>query len=509
MQLFKKYLFPVLVILLYSCEKEKPQPGFAKITISEIHLQNPPANGRVNTNQSWTHEFSYNQRVTFTSVETGQTYLIQLPDNPVGFSFELPIGTYSYESNPSTTEISTTLPVDLTGNLSASSPELVTPLEGSTNYHLLSIQKTNLESPPRLISPQDGVMASQGDFFYIYSWKTILAEIQLTQGQRFRLGVDPQPFQHQSFFYPKSSRPEVPTDLVDPIFELSRRTFPLVEDSYPQVFPPFHRQELGFPLGETSGLEAIGNRLFTINDGGNLPEVFEISPESGSLLRIIPVKNVSNVDWEDLASNDTHFFIGDFGNNLGNRKDLRILKISIGDLLSNNGVNAEVLEFSYPDQADFDDPNHAFDCEAMVFWDGKLHLFTKPVNTNETTHYTLDPMLSNQVAMKVESFSTAGKITGADVTSDGKNLILLGYELAGISSRSFMEVFSGWNTDQILNSGQRYTFYLGSVAATSQTEGIAFLHNKKLKISGESISLGGASLPARLFEVDLTGLLED
>ncbi|GMQ26758.1 hypothetical protein Aoki45_34410 [Algoriphagus sp. oki45] len=509
MRLFLKCFVTILSLLLFSCKKEDPQPSLARITLTGILIQKSIPSGRLSNSQVWIHELSPGLNVTFTSQENGDAFSISLPADPEGFTFELPFGTYRYESNPSTVEISNTLPVNLSGTLTALNPEVTTQLEGSTNYHLLSIQKTNLESPPRLISPQTGVMASQGDFYYIYSWKTIVAEIQLTQGQRFRLGIDPIPFQHQSFFYPKSSTPDEPTGLNDPILDFSQRTISLTDDRYPQVFQPFNRVELGFPLEETSGLEAIGQRLFTMNDGGNLPELFEISPDSGTPIRMIRVNNATNVDWEDLASSDTHLYVGDFGNNLGNRKDLKILKIPLMNLLNSTTVNAEILEFSYPDQTVFDDPNHAFDCEAMIFYQGKLHLFTKPVSSNETTHYTLDPNLPNQVAVKVETFSTAGKITAADITSDGKNLVLLGYELAGISSRAFVEVFSGWDPEQILNSSQRYSLLLGSVAATSQTEGIGILHDGSIKISGEKISVAGASVPSRLFEIDLTGLLED
>jgi hypothetical protein len=117
--------------------------------------------------------------------------------------------------------------------------------------------------------------------------------------------------------------------------------------------------------------------------------------------------------------------------------------------------------------------------------------------------------LANQAAIKVESFPTAGKITAADITSNGKNLILLGYELAGFSSRAFVEVFTAWDPSQTSNSGQRYTLYLGSVSLTSQAEGISVISDGRIKISGEKISVSGVTIPPRLVEIDLTGLLED
>lgn len=509
MRLFEKSLLLIFCFLLFSCKKEDPKLGLAKITLTGILLEKPIPNGRLNTNQEWNHPLSPGQSVTFTSQESGDSYTIQLPSNPEGFTFELPFGTYSYESPISSVKISSTLPVDLSGTLSVSNPEVSTQLNGVSRYQLLSIQKSNLQSAPQIITPQTGMMGSQGDFYYIYTLETVKTAITLTNGQRFRLGLDPSPLSHQSFFYYNSSSSNGQIGIADPLFDLNQRSIPMSGDTYPQVFPPFYRKELGPVLGETSALEAIGDRLFTLNDGGNLPELFEISPFSGNSERTIRVTNAPNVDWEDLASSDTHVFIGDFGNNLGNRKDLRVLKIPISNLLNSNEVTAEILEFSYADQTGFNDPNHAFDCEAMVWWEGKLHLFTKPVSANETTHYTLDPNVASQVASKVETFPTAGKITAADITSNGKNLLLLGYEIAGISSRAFVEVFSGWNPGQTSASNERYTIYLGSVSTTSQTEGIAILSSEQIKISGEKISVGGGTIPPRLFEIDLTGLLED
>ena len=56
----------------------------------------------------------------------------------------------------------------------------------------------------------------------------------------------------------------------------------------------------------------------------------------GTILRTISIANASNIDWEDLAENDTHLFIADIGNNNGNRQDLKIYTILKSDFKTNS-----------------------------------------------------------------------------------------------------------------------------------------------------------------------------
>ena len=41
----------------------------------------------------------------------------------------------------------------------------------------------------------------------------------------------------------------------------------------------------------------------------------------------LSVNKEENVDWEDITQDETHIYIADFGNNNGNRTDLKIYKI--------------------------------------------------------------------------------------------------------------------------------------------------------------------------------------
>ena len=80
-------------------------------------------------------------------------------------------------------------------------------------------------------------------------------------------------------------------------------------------------------IEETSGLEFFNDKLYTFNDSGNSADLFEIDKSNGKILKTFKT-NLVNKDWEALTSDSLNFYVGDFGNNKGDRKDLKILKIN-------------------------------------------------------------------------------------------------------------------------------------------------------------------------------------
>ena len=103
---------------------------------------------------------------------------------------------------------------------------------------------------------------------------------------------------------------------------------------------------------ETSALIYWSGGLWTLNDSGNEPELYKFDTLTGQISQTIAISGAQNVDWEDLAQDETRIFIGDFGNNLGNRTDLKIYVVEKSSIPASG--NAEVLateiEFSYGDQ---------------------------------------------------------------------------------------------------------------------------------------------------------------
>ena len=99
-------------------------------------------------------------------------------------------------------------------------------------------------------------------------------------------------------------------------------------------------------IWETSGLVPFGEQWITHNDSGDSPQLYVIDKTSADNLRIVSIENANHIDWEDVAFDDTYLYIGDFGNNLGDRQDLRIYRVLLSDLVGDTAT-AEVIEFSF------------------------------------------------------------------------------------------------------------------------------------------------------------------
>ena len=145
-------------------------------------------------------------------------------------------------------------------------------------------------------------------------------------------------------------------------------------------------------LAENSGLSLFNQSLWTINDGGNGTLIYELDT-LGNVLREVFIEGVNNVDWEALTQNESHLFIGDFGNNSGSRQDLSIIKINKSELLNslNDTVSGQTLFFKYSDQLDFSGPSnaHNYDCEAFVSMGDSLYLFRKNWQNQEVRKYAV------------------------------------------------------------------------------------------------------------------------
>ncbi len=103
-------------------------------------------------------------------------------------------------------------------------------------------------------------------------------------------------------------------------------------------------------LKELSGFEfdRSGN-LWGIDDSGNPPEQYRID-STGNITNTIRVTNAKNIDWEDMTQDDQgHFFIGDYGNNLNNRRILTIYKIENPIDIKGSKTKAEIINFKFAD----------------------------------------------------------------------------------------------------------------------------------------------------------------
>ena len=181
-------------------------------------------------------------------------------------------------------------------------------------------------------------------------------------------------------------------------------------------------------IHETSGLIYWNNKLWTMNDDGDT-NLYSLET-TGTNLQKFSLPKVKNKDWEAIAQDSSHIYIGDFGNNVsGNRKDLHILKIEKKGLLENKTV-IDTIAFSFDDQINFDKQQSNttnFDCETMLVTKDSLYLLTKEWSSGQTRLYVLPKLAGTFKAKFKASLNVDGLVTGGVVLEDKKIIALCGY----------------------------------------------------------------------------------
>ena len=229
--------------------------------------------------------------------------------------------------------------------------------------------------------------------------------------------------------------------------------------------------ELPIEVKETSGLLFLDGKIITHNDSGNAPNLYELDSLSGAILRTVTISNATNIDWEDLAENDTHIFIADIGNNNGNRNDLKIFKILKSDFKNNTAVSAEIISYSYEDQTDFSkQPNSSnFDAEGIVIYGNDLLVFTKNWADFKTNVYKIPLTSGNYIATKVSAANVEGLITSAIYIDD--RFFLTGYNTSLIPFLIYID-FNRMPGEDIFSSGFNRISLENKLEQGSQVEAI-------------------------------------
>jgi hypothetical protein len=281
-------------------------------------------------------------------------------------------------------------------------------------------------------------------------------------------------------------------------------------------------------VNESSGLLLLDNRWVTINDSGNAPVLYEMDTTSLEVVREVTIANMANTDWEALAADANYIYIGDFGNNLGRRKDLRILRVSRADYMKKDEIEAEVISFFYEDQVDFNGKgNSDWDAEALLAGPDSLWVFTKQWQKKGTTVYSIPNTPGNHRAQKGTSFNVRGMVTDAAFDPKGDMWYLLGY--TGELQPFLIQVPSGSPANGFPANTQRYALTVGFVqekgaivkaeqdqvagveALTTkeppvpigfaQAEGIAVSPDGDLFITSEAFDRKIISLPSALYHI--------
>lgn len=262
--------------------------------------------------------------------------------------------------------------------------------------------------------------------------------------------------------------------------------------------------ELPSQVEETSGLLFLDGKIVTHNDSGDTSNLYEIDSLTGNLLRTININNVSNVDWEDLADDETYIYVGDFGNNNGTRTDLKIHRILKSDFKNNTSISAEIISFSYEDQTNFNASNdHNFDAEGFIIHENSLFIFTKNRGDFKTNVYKIPKTIANHIAVKISTANIDGLITGATYNKNDDRFFLCGYDSYLIPFLIYIDEHRSIGEDIFFSGFQKFSLY-NEVGQGSQVEAITYIEDGKYYISRElyETSLNGNTLtfPQKLYQ---------
>ncbi len=262
------------------------------------------------------------------------------------------------------------------------------------------------------------------------------------------------------------------------IAQQGKELYTIIE--YPVIPEKF--SDIDTIVNETSGLIWFEQSVLTFNDSGGKPEIYRIDKNSGKIIQTISLANATNIDWEDITQDDDFIYVGDFGNNKGVRKDLKIYKIDKKEIKKSNKVSlqATVISFSYTDQLSFEKTrSHNFDCESLINFGDSLIIFSKDRADNETRMYKLSKVTGDYSIAPVASFDVDGLVTGADYNINTRTLVLIGYK----DYVPFIYYFKNFNGIS-LGTDKVYRFNLNRMTG-GQTEGICWMDDENILFSNE------------------------
>ena len=272
-------------------------------------------------------------------------------------------------------------------------------------------------------------------------------------------------------------------------------------------------------VDEPSGLVASATHpgvYWTHGDSGNGNWLFAIDAE-GKLLARYRVAATENVDWEDITRDDAgNLWLGDIGNNDGQRRDLAVLRLVEPDpSVGPEGVGevrvAQRVGFSYPDQQEFGGRHHTFDAESLLWWRGTLWLLTKHRGDRKTKLYRFPELGadSKQVVLElVDDFDLGaslsddasaypGMTTAADMAPDGRHWALLSYDAVFVFAVPDEKSIAGGVSllDELVNRIEFDPKYLRQVEALSWDDQGLLLCNEERALYRLSAPLTMARYP--------------
>jgi hypothetical protein len=225
---------------------------------------------------------------------------------------------------------------------------------------------------------------------------------------------------------------------------------------------------------ESSGLVAEGDRVWTVNDSGDVGRVFTVDARTGETVGTTYWAD-GPVDVEALApAGPGRVWVGDIGDNAGARDSVQVTRVPVGD--GDRTVDEETLDLVYPDGAR--------DAEALLVdpTTGRIHVVTKGVFAGEV--YAAPPEPADDAPNRLGLVGQVlGLVTDGAFLPDGRHVVLRTYSRAAVYSFPELESLGSWD-----------------LPAQQQGEGIAVTPDGEVLISseGQGSEVLEVEVPARI-----------
>jgi hypothetical protein len=236
--------------------------------------------------------------------------------------------------------------------------------------------------------------------------------------------------------------------------------------------------DLPSSLKEISAIEKTfkSSTLWVIEDAGNNNHLYGLDSK-GKISKDLQIENIQNIDWEDLTSDSLgNIYIGDFGNNSKKRKNFAIYKVSNPENAS-AVTTAKVISFKLPKSMKSED------FESFFLFNDNFYIFSK--DHKKCKLFSIPNKIGDHEASYISEVKLKGKntkVTSADISDDGKTVVLLNHD-------KLWEI-TDFKSDNFLS---------GSIKAIdfehdSQKEGINFIDSKTVLITDEKTKNEGGNL---------------
>lgn len=173
-------------------------------------------------------------------------------------------------------------------------------------------------------------------------------------------------------------------------------------------------------IDESSGLVVRGDRIFTVNDSGDGPYVYEVDGSTGRTTRVITYGSDQPDDVEALAPGaGRSLWVGDIGDNRRWRDSIRVHRLVPGR--EPGTLHTTTFELTYPDSP--------HDAETLLVdpRTGRLLVVTKSWATGGTVYAAPRQLREGETAVLQKVARVPGLVTDGTFLPGGRRVVLRTY----------------------------------------------------------------------------------